>query len=205
MSKQRKRNWIAGPAALVGVMMLWTAACDDDSATGLQPDELPESQLTFIPRSSAAPPLVTMDTTFWATKGEDSELEIRYQGQGGPGTGKEFLDLRIDKGTLLSRPDGTPFADGDSILIRVTVDPVFFLANFEPTGLTFNPNEPAQLEITYDEAEESALELEGEFDLWRQERANDPWVRIGSVQLEDFDEIEALLFGFTRYALAVGR
>ena len=60
VSKQRKRNWIAGPAALVGVMMLWTAACDDDSATGLQPDELPESQLTFIPRSSAAPPLVTM-------------------------------------------------------------------------------------------------------------------------------------------------
>ncbi len=197
----------AGAVAALASLTLWIAACDGDSPTGQGPGEVvvPESELDFVPRRSTAPPLVTLDTTFWAVRGENRELEIRFQGQGGPGTGKKFLEFEVEEETLLRRPDGTSFALGDSILIRVTIDTVFFLANFEPTGLEFNPAEPARLEITYDEAEDDLLVRETEFDLWRQEKPGDPWVLVGSIQLEDFDEIEASLFSFTRYALAIGR
>ncbi len=164
-----------------------------------------ESQLEFVPRREGAPPLETNDTSFYAVRGEDRELQIRFAGQGGPGTGERFLELEIRRATLLRRPDGTSFAEGDSIEIRVTVDPVLFLAEFEPSGLVFNPEEPAELEIEYDEAEDDFLVREREFDVWRQERPGDSWERIVSLQLEELDEIEVRLLGFTRYALAVGR
>ena len=195
-------------SALGLLTMVALAACDDDSQTLSGPDPgdmLPESQLDFVARRSSAPPLVTMDTSFWAVKGEDRELEIRFQGQGGPGTGKKFLEFRVDKNTLLRRPNGAAFQDGDSIEIFVTIDTVFYLANFEPAGLEFNPTEPAELGLKYDEAEDDFLTRETEFGLWRQENPGDPYVLLGSVQIEDFDEIEAKLFSFTRYALAIGR
>ena len=185
------------------VMMGFLSACD--SSTESEPQIVNESDLDFVRRSAAAPPLETMDTSFWAVKGQDREVEIRYAGQGGSGTGKEFLELVVEEQTLLRRPDGSSFADGDSINIRVIVDADLFLVRFEPSGLQFNPDEPAKLSLDYDEAEDDFLSREGEFGLWRQEEAGEPWERIGIAQVEELDEIEALLTGFTRYALAVGR
>ena len=198
-----RKVWPALGTAAALAMSLAVSGCDNSSEA--EPDTVPESRLEFVPRRTAAPPLETMDTSFWAVKGQDRRLEIRYQGQGGPGTGKEFLELNIEEQTLLRRPDGTPFAEGDSIEIRVIVDPGLFLASFEPSGLAFNPNEPAKLELDYDEAEAEFLAREQEFDLWRQEQAGEPWERLGTLQIEELDEIEVLLTGFTRYALAVGR
>ncbi len=200
-----RRNLWRGAGLWVSAMLIGLVVAGCDSSTESEPDIVPESQLEFVPRSEAAPPLATLDTSFWAVKGQDRKLEIRYQGQGGPGTGKEFLELVVEEETLLRRPDGGTFADGDSIEIRVTVDPVLFVVNFEPSGLVFNPNERAKLELDYDEAEESFLVREGEFDVWRQESSGEAWERIGSGQIEELDEIQVLLTGFTRYALAVGR
>ena len=184
---------------LVGVVL---AGCDSSTEPSNVVDE---SELDFVPRRVEAPLLETMDTSFWAVKGQDREVEIRYQGQDGPGTGKEFLELVIEEQTLLRRPDGTAFAEGDSIEITVTVDPELFLVSFEPSGLEFNPEEPGKLGLDYDEAEEAFLVREGEIDFWRQEEPGDPWERLGSLKVEELDEIEVLLLGFTRYALATGR
>jgi hypothetical protein len=192
---------VAAPALLAVVLM---TSCDN-STENTTPDVLEESQLEFVPRQATAPSLATLDTSFWAVKGRDSELEIRYQGQGGPGTGKEFLEFVVEEETLLRRPDGTTFADGDSIEIRVTVDPQLFLVEFQPSGLEFNPNEPAKLELDYDEAEDGFLVRESDIEFWLQEQSNEPWARLASIQVEELDEIEVLLTGFTRYALAIGR
>jgi hypothetical protein len=166
---------------------------------------LPEERLEFVPLSSTAPPIETVDTSFWAVRGQDRRLEIRFVGDAGPGSGKRFLELQIEDETLLRRPDGTPFAIGDSIEISVRIDTVLVLVQFEPSGLMFSPQAPAELEIRYDEADPTFLQREGEFDLWRQERPGEPWALVGSIQIEEFDEIEATLLGFTRYALAIGR
>ena len=200
--KDGRIRW-SGLALGVAVLAGLVAGCDDSNDSGRI--TVPESQLEFVRLSVTAPDLETMDTSFWAVAGEDSRLEIRFQGQGGPGSGKKFLELRVDDGSLLRRPNGTPFAEGDSIEIRVVVDPEFILASFEPSGLTFNPNKPAELEIEYEEAEQDFLDREIEFDMWRQEQPGDPWELLGSAQIEDLDEIEAELLGFTRFALAIGR
>lgn len=193
----------ARAAAALLVVGLALAACD--SSTESPPSMADESELEFVSRALTAPPLETMDTSFWAVKGEDRQLEIRYQGQGGPGTGKEFFSLVIEEQTLLRRPDGSLFATGDSIEISVTVDAELFVVRLEPSGLQFNPDEPGKLELDYDEAEDDILQREGEFDVWKQESAGDPWERLGSIKIEELDEIEVLLLGFTRYGLAVGR
>ena len=206
MSTSDGRHWRAGliPLSFLALSVL-AVGCEDDGPVDPQPGtQVQESDLDFIRRSATSPPLETTDTSFWAVLGQTRELEIRFQGQGGTGTGKKFLELDIDDESLLRRPDGTSFALGDSIEIFVSIDPDRFLVDLEPSGLEFNPAQPAVLEIRYDEAESEDLERETEFELWRQESPGDPWELVGSVQLEDFDEIEAQIFGFTRYALAIG-
>jgi hypothetical protein len=205
MKRKRQTLWSGLNLGALAILAGLATACDDSATNSEPPDMVEESQLDFVPLRGDAPPLETMDTTFWAVKGEERDLEIRFQGQGGPGTGQKFLVFEVEEQTLLRRPDGTQFAEGDSIEIRVVIDPEFYIASFEPSGLTFNQDEPAKLKIEYDEAEDEFLEREQEFELWRQENPGDPWERIGTIQIEELDEIEALLFGFTRYALAVGR
>jgi hypothetical protein len=119
----------------------------------------------------------------------------------------------VDAPSLLSYPDGTPFAVDDSVLITVrVVDPAQLLFELEPTGLRFNPQEPAELKIHYDHADDD-LDDDGDVDseddeiertlaIWRQESPGDPFVRLGSLLIEDLEEIEAELEGFSRYALA---
>jgi hypothetical protein len=202
VTDRRRKSWGRAAAGLMVVVSL--LSCDSATENSM-PEELPEAELEFVPRRVTAPPLETMDTSFWAVKGRDSEIQIRYQGQGEPGTGKEFLDFVVEEQSLLRHPDGSVIADGDSIQIRITVDPELFLVSFEPSGLEFNPDEPAKLELDYDEAEDDYLAREADIDFWRQEQAGEPWARIQSIQIEELDEIEILITGFTRYALAIGR
>lgn len=192
-------------AAAVVMLSLMAVACDSDSSGPEIQDTLTEDQLEFVPRKSTAPPLVTLDTSFWAVRGEQRTLEIRFAGQGGTGTGTRFLEFEVEDESLSRRPDGTSFVLGDSIEISVSIDPQLYLIDFGPSGLEFNPQEPAELEIEYDEAEDDFLEREAEFDVWRQEGTGQPWQRQASVQFEELDEIEVSIFGFTRFALAVGR
>ena len=110
--------------------------------------------------------------------------------------GDEYLRLRVDDEALLAYPDGTPFAEGDSVLITVrVVDPARLLFEFEPAGLTFSPRRPAELKIRYDKADDD-LDEDGDVDLedddleltlaiWRQESDGDPFVRLGSCSIDD--------------------
>lgn len=199
------KGWHGLVAVWAVVAVLTLGGCGDDASNVDEPVILPESELEFVPRSSTAPPLETRDTSFWAVKGQDSELEIRYAGQGEPGTGRRFLEFTLEQETLWRYPDGTLFQDGDSIEIFVRVDSELFLVDMEPSGLRFNPDEPAVLEFEYEQADDDFLVRESEFEAWRQELLGEPWMMIGSVKVEDFDEIEIYLLGFTRYAMAVGR
>lgn len=196
---------IARRAGFTALCVLLASGCDGEGTTGSAPEVRPEGELEFVPVRSDAPPLETRDTSFWAFAGEQADLRLRFGGSGGPGTGSRFLEFELDEGSLLSYPDGTPFAPGDSVLISVSVDEGLYRVAFEPSGLAFNPDEPAELELDYDLADEDALEDEGLFEIWRQEQPGEEWVRIESLRSDDLDDIEAELSGFTRFALAVGR
>ena len=212
----RITNWRMSILALGGllVMPLVVTACGDDSPTDPGPTPVPEAQLTFLRQAPNAPPLLTTDTTVLATKGQDLEVRLFYADSGG-GAGEEFLRLKIEEETLLRYPQNHPrqgatFQDGDTVSIRIQVDTDDIIATLEPSGLTFNPNEPAKLKLRYAEADDDIdddgdddPELETEIDMWRQENLGDPWFRIGTAKSEDLDEVEAELFGFSRYALAI--
>lgn len=210
-------------AILLSAAALLAVGCGDDQlmapeylgteggvSSWLRGDVLPEDQLDFVLLSPMAPPLETMDTTFWAVRGKERELQIRFQGASGwhgddDERSKLFLELEIEEKTLLRWPDGAPFAEDDSVQIRVTIDPGTFFATFEPAGLEFDPQHKAELKLHYDEAAADYLARVSEFQIWRQEQPGDAWVAIGSANVQQDGKIKGRLEGFTRYALAVGR
>ncbi len=192
-----------------------TLACSDSGGPGDDDDNVkPPSELTILRLSENSPPLLNPVASFWAVRGENREVEIRFVDDENPTQpGEEYLELEVDAEALLAYPDGTFFVDGDSVFITVrVVDPDRLLFEFEPAGLTFSPDRPAELKIHYDHADDD-LDDDGDVDgadddleltiaIWRQENEGDPFERLGSLLIDDLEEIDAELEGFSRYALA---
>ena len=215
IGRPQLRRWAVLVLALGAIA---TAACSNDDPTGVAdpPDTLPESQLTFLRQDVQAPPLVTYDTTVVATAGESLDLEIRYAPPPGEDSGEKFLEFKLNDESLLRYPPDHPtrpgqaFAPGDTVWIRVVVDQERLIATLEPSGLTFSPLEPAELEIRYlnadddyDDDGEPDPELEDDIDLWRQENPGDDWERTGDLKDLETDRIRAFLTSFSRYGLGI--
>lgn len=189
------------------------------------PRQAPSSDLTFLRQSSDAPPLLLGDsdgdglgdTTFVATRGEDLDVEIYYEDADEPGTqGDRFLEFELDDESLLRYPDDHPragdrFRAGDQVTITLQVAGDTILADFQPSGLQFNPDEPAELEMRWsnadrdldDDGEDDLDEREDEIDVWKQEQPNADWIQEQGIEDLELDRIEAELESFTRWALAV--
>jgi hypothetical protein len=189
------------PLALAAVLVL--AACDDPSSE--TPPVLPENQLVFLRQAADAPALAAQTATFWARADDNAEVRIPYV------TGESCLEFRIPGGGLLRRPDGTAFQRGDSVQITVrVVDAAQFRFEFQPAGLRFNPERPAELRMRYRYADP---DLNGDgrvddrdarfnFGIWRQEADGRPWERIGTTREASTEQVRATLQGFTKYAMA---
>lgn len=205
-------KWVR--AWLLGLVILLPAACSDDPASPAE-EGVPEDQLRFLMFPDSLKPLAVRDTTFWAVRGRDTETILRYAPDpGDTDQGEEFLTFRIRSNSLLQRPDGRPFAEGDSVQIRIRVDEGGrFLFDFEPSGLRFDPDEPAELEVEYrrlggdldgdGDVDADDQEFEDEARLWRQEAPGAPWFPLGTVKREEFDEMRAEITGFTGFAVAI--
>ncbi|MDZ4865160.1 MAG: hypothetical protein SGJ01_17205 [Gemmatimonadota bacterium] len=198
--------------------LLPLAAACGDGATALPgptpPDSTaPQDSLHFLRATPASPPLADRIVSFWAVKGERRELRLMYRPAPGAVDSVEFARLRVDDRSLVNRPDGTPLADGDSILITMSVvDTLNLIAEVQPAGLVFSPSRPARLWLKYGEADpdlnrdglvnaaDTALVLA--LKIWKQEQPGDPWqVLPSTVNLLEL-EVEADIPGFTRYAVS---
>jgi hypothetical protein len=193
-------------AAVAGV----AGSCADSSGPG--DGTRPPSDLKVVHVAPSSTPLFNASDSFYAKQGEDRELRIYFQ-DGSGGQGEEYLRLRIDAPTLLALPDGSPVLPGDSVLVHVlVVEPVQMLFELEPSGLMFNPADPARLKIHYSHAggdlnddglvNAADAAIESTLAIWRQEKPGDPFVRLTSALSLELDEVEAELTGFSRYALA---
>jgi len=195
---------------LLWVLLVAAFACE---AAGPETDPVPEDELVFLQFSDSTLPLVTREGSFWAVKGEGRELILRYQPEEAGETGEEFLRFKVGGDALLRRADGTAFARGDSVRITVRVDPGGrFLFEFEPSGLVFDPDHAAELEIRYRGADDDYnrdgrvddddLRTETRLSVWKRERPGEPWRRQGTVRVEDADELKAKITSFTGFAVA---
>lgn len=184
-------------------------ACSDSTSPDTSRDP---AQLNIVRLAPASPPLFNPVDSFYAKKGEDREVRIYFQDEVG-GSGEEYLRLTVPAPSLLARPDGSPFATGDSILIHVrVVDPTLIQFEMEPAGLSFDPAQPARLKVHYAHADDDFNEdgvvdssddaIEDQLGIWKQETLAEPYVRLGSVNEVTLEEINVDILGFTRYAIA---
>lgn len=201
---RRPRPVLTITCALAGLL-----ACGDNVGPD---DERLETDLSIVRLAPGAPPLFNPVASVWARRGSEHEIQIHFQDAQGQ-RGDEFLELEIEEESLLAYPDGRPFAEGDSVLITVRVlDAEKILFQFEPAGLRFNPASPAELEISYRLADPDLnrdgvvdardREIEVQLAIWRQAAAGLPFVKLGTIQIDDLDELEADLQGFSRLAIA---
>ena len=119
--------------------------------------------------------------------------------------------INLAGNALWKRPDGTVVQKGDSVLITITVvDPKQFNFRFEPSGLQFRADKPAELRISYKwadrdfngDGDEDNDDARFNFGIWKQETDASDWIRIGTVKDADLEELRADIRGFTRYAIA---
>ena len=198
MSKLLTRIAVIAVAAL--------AACGGDS-TGPQPITKQTTDLHFLRLSATAPQLQSTVVSFYAVKGQDREVRVRFK------NGEDFLRFRVFANSLLQRPDSSAIANGDSVLITITItDPTKLQADFQPAGLKFSSSNPARLQFEFGEADKDLngdgvvnavdASLIPQISTWRQEVAGGDWLKVGSVVEIEINEVQADILGFSGYALA---
>ena len=198
------------PTLLGAALCAWAAASCSDNPAG--PKEVPGSELVFIRAAANAPPLDSLQVHVWAVAGENRQAVISYKKVGNYG-GDICLEFKIPGNGLWKRPDGSVVAKGDSVLITITVvDPDLFNFRFEPSGLQFRPDHPAELRVSYKwanpdfngDGKADDKDTRFDFGMWKQETDASGWVENGSIKDIDLEELRADIRSFTRYALAGG-
>jgi hypothetical protein len=201
-------------AISLALMLLVTAAigaCGSDSATA--PEERPTSGLRLLTVASTAPPLATTVTSFWAVKGKNAGVDLWYHALPGQRDSTKFLEFRIGGNSLDRRPDGSVIAQGDSVLITLTVvSPTNLIVDFQPSGLTFSSKDPARLKMFFGacgndldrdgQVTSSDDAIQQQLSIWRQETPTAPWIKVSSAVVKANKELDAELGGFTGYAIA---
>ena len=202
----------------LGLIALLAAGCGDTTApidggnTNTQP--VPQSQLTFL-RPATNVVLSKDSAVFWAKSGEDREVAMYYRPVPGSTDSVRFLRFRVRKEALLSRPDGSAFANGDSIKITIRIrDFASLITEFSPSGLKFSTVKPAELRLDFrnsnpdhnrDGVVNSAdTSVVSSFAIWKQEAVNQPWFKLTSaVEVSsNFSEVKADITSFTAHAIA---
>ena len=185
-------------------------ACSD---TGGPSSSSLRAQLNFVLQDSTYKPLLSAQGSFYAKVGEHREVRLVYQGSTPADSGAEFLRFEVPTDGLYRKPDGTSFGPTDSILITVTVvDPKRFQFDFQPSGLQFNPSQPARLKVEYHYAQPDFngdgtidsrdAEIEAMLALWLREPPDTLWNNTAAVKSLELEEFDADIFSFSQYAVA---
>jgi hypothetical protein len=197
---------------LLGLLLL-VAACSSTNGPN-SPPPVPSAQLHFVVQDSVkAPPLYTDTASFLFTAGQSGDFRIYYKDTTNGGPGEEFVRFEVPGDGLFRKPDGSAFQPGDTVRISITViDPQKFVFDFLPSGLQFNPNDPARLRVEYLHADHdynsdgvvdaADSTIQSELDLWKNDPPSTLWYKQGGVNFESLEEIDANILSFSQYAVA---
>ncbi|MDH3455500.1 MAG: hypothetical protein OER90_01545 [Gemmatimonadota bacterium] len=175
---------------------------------------------------SGTMPIETFQVSFWAVKGQTRSVQINYLDSAcESGTTYyydngyretalcPYLHFEVRDGSLLARPDGSPIAEGDSVLITVSVDSTQILAHMAPSGLQFDHSDPPVVEMWYAGADhdfngDGVVDGEDEYiqnnllGLFTQQGSFDPWTILSSRHSTSMEKFKAFLGHFSGFAVA---
>jgi len=209
MTFRSYRDALVGALALTGVAFAIGCGAADSTA----PEQRSSIDLRLLTVAPTAPLLATTTTSFYAVRGKNAGADLWYHAQPGRSDSTKFLEFRLGGASLDRRPDGTAFADGDSVLITITVvSPTNLIVDFQPSGLKFSAKDPARLKMFFGECGDDLNRdgqvtsaddaIQQQLSIWRQETLTSPWIKVSSVVVKENKEIDAQLGGFTGYAVA---
>jgi len=104
-------------------------------------------------QSPTAPALETYQLSFVVSGRHAASVTVNYLPVGDQKVGQPFLSFSIPRGGILTVPGGRPFSRNDSLTITLTIDPVNFDVDFQPSGVIFANNAPAVLTLWYENAD----------------------------------------------------
>ena len=199
-------------------LLFAASACHEDPTAPRQ-DRAPAQAVTatttphFLQAKAGAPSIANPTIKFYAKKGQRKTVFMLYHARPGRRDSTDLIRFRLRENSLLRRPNGSQIRAGDSVLITLKlVDPVKLVVDFQPAGLRFNPQDPADLRIRWNETNpdvnrdgsvnQQDATLKQRLNIWRRESSTTPWVRTQSVVNVPSQECELDLTGFTRYAVA---
>lgn len=166
----------------------------------------------FLQSADGAPAIANPVIVFTAVKGRDVTVRMIYQRSRRGGGDDLFAEFRVSARSLAFRPDGQPIADGESVQITMrVVDAVHGIIDFQPSGLQFSPRDPARLKISYAHADPD-LNDDGVVDardailrrglhMICRESPTSPWTPVPSTNDSGDDVVDALIRGFSGYAI----
>ena len=187
----------------------WSGSTPRFTAIGSKVDGLvvsPASDVFMGPPSEIS--LDRNTAEFWAVRGEERAIQINYRSSTGDVTAPFLRLTTVDPTYVPGRGD---IAQGDSVLITVTVDPQDLKVSLTPSGMQFG--NPTRLQIFYGGAG-GDLNGDGVIDgydnqieaqllgLWYREGASDPWSEIPANQSVADKSFTSLLQHFCEYAVS---
>ena len=145
-----------GRRLLIPVALAFFAAgCVDEigpSPTAVQPPLASVVSYTgvhILRQSPTAPRLQAYRVAFWAKRGRQTTIGVNYRRVPGQFTSDPFLRFRIPINGLVAGAGSVPLDRGDSVLITLTIDTVYFRVDFQPSGVVFSSASPARLAFWY--------------------------------------------------------
>jgi hypothetical protein len=200
-------------------LVLVAAGCSDQTGPSPAAFPMPLADVVSPPpgthilrQSATAPRLTTYQVSFWAKRGSQKTIFLNYRRAPGQWFPDPFLRFKIPMNGLVAGAGGVPLARGDSVLITLTIDTVFFNVEFQPSGVLFSKSSPAQLAIWYENASPD-LNGDGVVDvvdetlkeqlaIWYRGSKAGAWKQVWSKNDPSEQVVTAALYHFSQYAVA---
>jgi hypothetical protein len=171
-----------------------------------------DSGLHVLQQAPGAPPLETYQVSFWAYRGQASTVQVNYQPAARDTVGQPFLRFDIPEDGLRTGADGVRLQEGDSVFVTLTIDPVVFSVDFQPSGLVFSRRLPASLTLWYENANpdlngDGAVDatdqaLQQQLALWCRLVGTRSWFKLSSNNDATLPSVSTALYHFSEYAVS---
>ena len=171
------------------------------------------TQVHILQQSPTAPPLETYQLSFWAYKqGKASTVTVNYQPAAGDSLVQPFLRFHVPRNSLQDFAGVDSLQKGDSVAVTLTIDPVAFSVDFEPSGLLFSTSLSPTLAICYENADpdlngdgfvDATDELQAQqLALWYHDVNDSRWLRLLPKNVTTQACVAAPLYHFSEYAVS---